>query len=240
MNGRVKWMIVGVLAVMILVGVVSSVGAQDTDGNRRPRQHIRDVLVNAVAEATGLSTEDIVAQFRDGKTLAEIVTEHGGDPKAVIDGAAAQLTDDVNQAVADGRITQTQADRILSNLDRILDNTMNFERGGLRDRLENRLDNTLVGTIADLAGVTPRDILQEWRQGGTLTDVITAHGLDSNTVLAEITTRITDQVNQAVENGRITQEQADTILAGLPDRLNRRLTIEFPQRPGQRGLRGTI
>jgi uncharacterized protein YidB (DUF937 family) len=172
--------------------------------------------------------------------LAEIVTEHGGDPQAVIDVAAVQLTDEVNQAVADGRITQAQADRMLSTLDRGLDNAMNFERGGLRDRLEERLDNTLVGTIADLAGVTPREILQEWRQGGTLTDVISARGLDTNTVLAEITIRITDRVNQAVETGRITQDQADDILAGLPDRLNRRLTIELPQRPGQRGLRGTI
>jgi uncharacterized protein YidB (DUF937 family) len=187
-----------------------------------------------------LSTEDILAQFREGKSLAEIVTDNGGDPQAVIDAAAVQLTDEVNQAVADGRITQTQADRMLSTLDRGLDNAMNFERGGLRDRLEDRLDNTLVGTIADLAGVTPREILQEWRQGGTLTDVISAHGLDTSNVLAEITTRITDQVNQAVENGRITQAQADDILAGLPDRLSRRLTIEFPQRPGQRSVRGTI
>ena len=46
-------------------------------------------------------------------------------------------------------------------------------------------------------------------------------------MLAEAETRITEQINQAVANGNLTQERADEMLANLHDRLTERFNQPF-------------
>lgn len=84
-------------------------------------------LWDAAAQKLGLTTDQLQTELRSGKTLAQIAQENGvsrDDLKAAL--VEAQRTQ-VQQAVAQGRLTQEQADRILASLesqvDRIIDAT---------------------------------------------------------------------------------------------------------------------
>jgi polyhydroxyalkanoate synthesis regulator phasin len=74
-----------------------------------------DSLLGMIAEELDMSVRDLVAELEDGdgKTLAEVASENGVDAEAIAENYLAQLEEDLTQAVADGKITQNQADWML-------------------------------------------------------------------------------------------------------------------------------
>ena len=74
--------------------------------------------------------------------------------------------------------------------------------------------------LADAAGVTVEE-LQAAREEGTTLAELAGDNLDA--VVDLFVERATDRINTAVENGRITQEEADEKLDGLEERVTTRL-----------------
>ncbi len=70
-------------------------------------------LVSVAAEKLGMAEADLLTALRDGKSIADVANEKGVDPQGIADAYLAQLTDNLNQAVQDGQITQKQADYML-------------------------------------------------------------------------------------------------------------------------------
>jgi hypothetical protein len=73
-------------------------------------------LVDATAEATGLTVEEVVAALQEGQTFAQIAEAQGVDPQAIVDVFLAERKAALDQAVADGRLTQEQADQMLEQM----------------------------------------------------------------------------------------------------------------------------
>ncbi|MBN1202468.1 MAG: hypothetical protein JXJ20_11475 [Anaerolineae bacterium] len=206
----------------------------------RPFEPLRDrftnrmenTLVAVLAEMADLDVKDITQTLRqDGGSLADIAEANGVEVDAVVEEAVARLTEDLQAAVDDGSITQAQMDEALDAAALLYPDMMTMPFAG-RPRLvwqtvEERLDSTLVGVVAELADVEPRDILKEWRDAGTLADVVEAYELDVAAVVDETEARITEDVNQAVADEKISQEQADWALDGLRDRLEWRMDASY-------------
>ena len=70
-------------------------------------------LVGLAAEALDVSVEDLHAELKDGKSIAEVAEEKGVDTQEIIDTYLAELEENLTQAVEDGKITQNQADWML-------------------------------------------------------------------------------------------------------------------------------
>jgi hypothetical protein len=182
-------------------------------------------VVQIAADETGLTPREIAALVMQGSTLAEVITANGGDVQAVIDAAIAALTDRISQAVAAGSLTQQQADEMLANLSAVIDQALNGAyrlgegRGISRDQVQENGARILVQAAADATGLTPQAVLAELRQGSTLTEVVTANGGSVQAVLDTALQSATDRINQAVASGRMTQAQADELIANLTQRL---------------------
>ena len=73
-------------------------------------------LVGAVAEATGLTNRDVAEQWRSGTSLNDIAAANGASPEAISAAVVADVTERLSEAVANGRITQTEADLALQSL----------------------------------------------------------------------------------------------------------------------------
>ncbi|MEM8922981.1 MAG: hypothetical protein AAGD35_05720 [Actinomycetota bacterium] len=82
-----------------------------------------------LTEVTGLTAEQLREGFEAGNTLAETIEANGGDVDAVADAIAAQITERMNEAVADGKLTQEEADEKLADLDTKVDERLNAEPG---------------------------------------------------------------------------------------------------------------
>ena len=70
-------------------------------------------LVDATAEATGLTVDEVIAALQDGQTFAQIAEAEGIDPQVIVDAFVAERAALLEQAVADGRLTQEQVDLML-------------------------------------------------------------------------------------------------------------------------------
>lgn len=227
-------LITALLLVVIAFGTVGSVSAQDGTGDRpRERAEARLILktFKAVLDATGLDRADLRDALAADKTLADICTENGIDPQAVFETVKTEVTAEIEQAVTDGKLTREQADLALARLDDALDLILNTNRPGtpLRDRIQIRVENSLINIVADAAGITKRAVIRDLRNGKTLADIAAAHSLDADALIAQAETQITDEVNQAVTDGKITQEIADALLENLHDRLVNRFNTPLPE-----------
>lgn len=72
--------------------------------------------LDAAAEVLSMTPDDLRAELQAGKSLAEVAEEQGVDPQAVCDAIHAQVEERIQEAVADGRLTQEQTDQILERM----------------------------------------------------------------------------------------------------------------------------
>lgn len=99
----------------------------------------------------------------------------------------------------------------------------------------------LIDTIAEALEMEPADIIAQVQDEATLAEVIEANGGDVEAIKADLVAAATERINQAVEDGWLTQEEADEKLADLETHINDILNGEFEPRSGRgpgRGPRG--
>ena len=135
MNKLVKVGVVGLLVVGALTALVGGVAlAQDetpvipegplphAEGRGLGRGMGDQVELEAAAEALGMTVDELKTQLWGGKTLADLAEEKGidlADVQAAVQAAQeAALREKIEQAVADGTITQEHADWLLEGLEK--------------------------------------------------------------------------------------------------------------------------
>jgi hypothetical protein len=95
----------------------SLLGGRGGKGFGGPRvAGVKQAMFDAAAGALNLSTDELMTQLRSGQTLAEIAQAQGTTEQAVIDAALAAARTQLDQAVTDGTLTQSQADAIYNDL----------------------------------------------------------------------------------------------------------------------------
>jgi hypothetical protein len=67
--------------------------------------------LEAAAEALGLSEEEVLTALRDGTTLGELADQQDVDRPVLVDAIVAPIEERLSAAVADGSLTQEEADR---------------------------------------------------------------------------------------------------------------------------------
>ena len=70
----------------------------------------RGVGPDALTDLLGIDAQDLRTQLRDGATLAEIATAQGVAVQEVVDELVGELQERLDNAVADGRFDQAEAD----------------------------------------------------------------------------------------------------------------------------------
>jgi hypothetical protein len=73
-------------------------------------------LVNITAQVTGLKIEDVVKELQAGKTFADVAQANGKTAADLVNAFLADRKAVLDKAVADGRLTQTAADTLLSTM----------------------------------------------------------------------------------------------------------------------------
>lgn len=88
--------------------------------------------------------------------------------------------------------------------------------------------------LAEDLGIDADALRQGFEAGQTLAETLDANGIDRADAINAMTTAAETHIGEAVEAGRITQEEADARLAELPDHIEERLDAD----PSERGSRG--
>lgn len=137
MNKKYMILIGGLLAALLVVGVVGATSAYaqgpDTPGfgmmgnGRGPNGGERgfglgDPELEAAAKVLGMTTDEVQSALQDGKTLQDLADAAGvdiADVQAAIQAVhVAEMRDRIQQAVDDGSMTQAQANWMLEGIDK--------------------------------------------------------------------------------------------------------------------------
>jgi hypothetical protein len=80
---------------------------------------------------------------------------------------------------------------------------------------------------AQTIGIEPKALARELRSGKSIAEVATEHGVDPNTVITALVDAATTKVNAAETAGKVTDQQASKLLAGLSERVTKFVNHRF-------------
>jgi polyhydroxyalkanoate synthesis regulator phasin len=191
-----RWWIAGLAATLVVVAGAGAVMAQTPT----PGAGGGTTFLDRVAQKLGIETPKL---------------------REAINSAA---NDEVDQAVKDGKITQQQADAIKQ---RIAEGKApgfgDFPFGNDGHGPEHGRGFGMgfppgadPASLANFLGMTPQQLMSELQaDGATLASVAQAHGKSRDELKAFITQSARSHFDQAVKDGKLTQQQEDTMLSQL-------------------------
>lgn len=200
----------------------------DGDG---PRDRHAPPHLDAVTGALGLSAEELHARLEDGSSLADVAATEGVDVRTVIDAIVADEKAEIAQRVTEGKLTQAEADAMLSTVVEHATAIVNGQRPprgfrdghGPRGRMKQHLD-----AAASALGVTPEELGRSLEDGSSLADVATAQGVDVRKVVDAIVADETAEIARRVADGKLTQAEADAMLARVVEHATAIVNGEHP------------
>ena len=184
--------------------------------------------LDAAAKAIGISTDALLAQLKDGKTIADVAKAKGVDVQKVIDAMVAAVKADLEE-----------------NLTKIITDQVNgkFERpdgpggpGGPHRGFGFRGGFGL-DVAAKAIGVSTESLLSDLKAGKTIADVAKAKGVDVQKVIDAMVAAMKTELDAQVKAGRLTSEQASKIKANLDQMITDQVNGTFA-RPNLRDLGG--
>ena len=129
-------------------------GCPFADGDEGEYGPLHDYMYNAFAQALGLTPEELETRRLAGDTLWDIAQEQGMTTEQFQETMTTARTSAVNQAVADGVITQAQADFMLERMETMMGNGVGSGYGWVTGAAAG------AGTTSrNLSGDTPK---MEW------------------------------------------------------------------------------
>jgi uncharacterized protein YidB (DUF937 family) len=149
-----------------------------------------------VADAIGISADDLRAALRDGQTLAAVAEANGVDPQDVIDVLVENGTARLDAAVAAGRIDQATADERKAGLPERAADLVNGELE--RDARRHPRRSAAIRATAEAIGIDAAELRGALRDGQTIAQVAEANGVDPQDVIDALVARSTERITKVV------------------------------------------
>ena len=173
----------------------------------------------AAAEILGMTSDELTTQLQAGASLADLADKAGIDLQTLRDAVeAAQLEDtktQISEAVSAGNLTQEEADWMLKGL------AAGYTPGAGVNLLgrNNNSQATQQAAAAEVLGISAEDLSNQLWAGRSLAGIAEKAGVELTQVTDAMSQArsqaVSDQIEQAVADGSITQAQADWMLEGI-------------------------
>jgi hypothetical protein len=184
------------------------------------RMHGSQAGLAAAANLLGMTQDELEDQLKAGSTLADLAEKTGLDIQTLRDAVDSAHLEEakarVQQAVADGEMTQEEADWLLRGIDNGFNQGFS-RRGSLW--MKGIRDSSGLEAAADVLGMNAQDLSNQLWAGRSLADIAEKAGAELQAVLDAVEAAYSEasraRIEDALENGTITQEQAEWMLEGL-------------------------
>ena len=216
-----KYIVLAVAVLALAAGGGAAIAASQGSSSSRV-----DSYLDSVAEHLGVSTDEL---------------------KDALKAAAA---DQVDAALEEGRLTQEEADALKERIES--GETPPFFGPFLAPRFDQFPDRPLVpgphffeaklSTAAEYLGLSEDEVRERLEAGSTLAEVAEAEDKSVDGLEQALLEAARERIDQAVEDGDLTQEQAERLLEGLEERIDHfveHASLHFHGEPGVRAPRSS-
>ena len=179
----------------------------------RPAIFDGEALLQAAAEALGLTADELRAAKADGRRLPALLAEQGvarADFAEAMRAARQRMIDDALQS---GAITQAQADRLNTRMERGLRRGGRFARAGARPAIFD--GEALLQAAAGALGLTADELRAAKADGRRLPALLAEQGVARTDFAEAMRAAKQRMINDALQSGAITQAQADRLHAWM-------------------------
>lgn len=128
----------------------------------------------------------------------------------------------IDEALADGRITDDQADRLR---ERVEDGGFPFPPRPFGER-HMKGPNFVVDAAVEVLDMSREDLLGQLKDGNSLADVAEAEGMSVEAFEAALLAEVKAQLDGLVSDGELTQDQADRIFQNIEENIDRIVNSE--------------
>ena len=182
----------------------------------KARAKLTKAGLEAAAQALGMTPQDLKAELDKGQTLRQVAQAKNVDAAKVEKAVADALKAEVDKAVTAGKLTQARADQAKTRINQTVSKLMDARLGAAHQGQPGPKGRPLVmagvreayEAAARALGMTPQDLKTALGKGQSLRQIAQAKNVDPATVQQAMITALNTRIDQAVTNGKLTQNQA--------------------------------
>lgn len=198
-------------------------------------------LAALVLAAGALAQTDTFSPKEESDALVADAAELlGVEPAELTDALRQAFENRIEEAVADGRLTEEQAERMREHLESGDLPLLHGPWGGHGPR--NGMGHHAFGGGLDAAaatlGLSEGELRDALRDGDTLAGVAEEQGVPVDDLVRAMVDAARADLDQAVEDGRMTDAMRDSMLESLDERIRALVTEGFRPMDGGPGHRG--
>lgn len=257
--GKGRWLWPAITAVAVAIAVMSVIAAQSGDGEGdrdRDGRRGHDNDCAQMAELVGAADcAALKAAMADGQSLAEVAAANGVEQQAVIDGIVAAIGAELDEAVADGKLTEAQADEYRGEIAEkvaawVYRSPDERHSGGDRDRHHGPRGHAGLGhagldaedcdSMAELVGSDCQTLMESLASGDTLAEIAESNGVEPQTVIDTLVERMSEALDAKVASGDLTEAKATALRERLSERIAGLVNEGFERGHGKRGGAGGL
>jgi hypothetical protein len=190
----------------------------------RPGPGLRGDLLPTAAKALGISEADLKAALQGGKSIADVAKDQGVDVDKVIDALVAEAQTDLEDRIT----AMVNGEAPLGG-----EGHGPGGRDGFRGAVQAGLD-----TVADALGLSEDDLRAELRDGKSIADIAKDKGVSVDSLVTKLVDAAGKKIDQAVTDGKLTQDQATKLKDGLQDAVTAMVNGTRPEGRGPGGFGG--
>ncbi|MBI1882175.1 MAG: hypothetical protein HYR94_28715 [Chloroflexi bacterium] len=209
-------------------------------------------LISVAAEKLGMTTDELMAELQADKSIAEVAAEKNVAVDTIVDAVITPRSENLKEQVANGQLTQEQADAMVALMKANLNQQINakglgqgFGRGmgNMMDGRRGGPENSLMATVTEKLGLTQAELATELQAGKSIADVAKEKNVSVGDIAAAILAPRADRLNELVADGQLTQAEVDNYLANqrveVIERLNQSRASQNPAPGAEPGGSGS-
>ncbi len=210
---RKNWKIL-VMGLLVLSLAVVGVGFASAHGDgphghpARPAYRIGKQIFSTIADALGMEPKDLLEDIKGGKSILKVAEEKNVGKDELLQAVEDAEKEKLQKLVDEGRITQDQMSWILERSRDRLDNLLEREGTGAF-RKHNGVGRSVWSAVADKLGMDEDELRTELRSK-SLAAIAAEKGVSMDAIVQAMEDAFKESIQKRVDEGRITQDQADT------------------------------
>jgi polyhydroxyalkanoate synthesis regulator phasin len=205
-------------------------------GTRRKLLLVVVLLLVAAGAGAALAATQLSPRAESEAIIEDAAEQLGIEPEELSDALQQALENRLDEAVEDGRLTEEQAERLKERLEAGVMPLFRGPRAFSAPRLHRHGPRLFAAldTAAEYLDLTEAELRERLRDGDTLAEIAREEGKSVDGLVTALVAEKTERLDEAVEDGRLTEAQRDRIVASLREQVTAMVNGRLPSfRPGR-------